>query len=749
MNRLFKDRFFWYVTILVAFVGILTVYSASLPTTFVEEWRLVYIPMQRLAFAIAVLVSSWRFGSRAGWLVCFIAGLFILARHVFLGVTGLSQSEVMDILVELGVILLGILTSWFIGRYQEGTQRLQQSERNLRQAAEEWRTTFDSITEPVSLLSKDFRILRVNKAYANFFNGKPQKLIGKTCYEVAHGTTEPVLGCPHRKAMENKKPASAELYNSDKETFWEVSASPIFDEKGDVIASVHITRDITERKRAEEALRQREERHRTILQTAMDGFWMSDMDGRILEVNETYCRMSGYSAQELLAMHISDLEAAEMASDTTAHMRNIVEKGEHRFESRHRRKDGSLYDVEISVQYQPDKSGQFISFCRDVTKHKLAEVESQQLRDKAEISSRLASVGEMAAGIAHEINNPLTGVIGFSEILLTENLPPEIKEQLRIIADGSQRVKDIVKRMLTFARQNKPMKISANIHELIDNTLGIRSYVLKTANIEVIRDYDPSLPWITADPSQLQQVFLNLIVNAEYAMKKAHDKGNLTITTEAKDKHIRISFRDDGPGMSPEIIKKLFNPFFTTKDPGEGTGLGLSLSRSIILEHNGTIGVESEPGKGANFIITLPVTLTMEEAISDTTADTTALIEKVRAARILVVDDEYAIRTLVSKILATSGHTVDTTGEPEVVLLKLENTSYDVVILDMRMPDMSGMELYAKIIEKHPELTRKVIFITGDTSDLDVRDYLNQNDLPYISKPFDRETLIQNVRRLL
>jgi PAS domain S-box-containing protein len=510
--------------------------------------------------------------------------------------------------------------------------------------------------------------------------------------------------------------------------------------------------DVTGRKQAKEALDSQNVLLASLIDSPADILIFSlDREYRYTAFNESHRKemrkiwKADIKVGANLLELITNLEARGLAKQSI----DRTFSGES-FTEEQQQPDHNIY-YEFNWSPIREKNGEIIgctAFIRDITEFKKAEEEKHKLEEKAQITSRLAAVGEMASGIAHEINNPLTGVIGFSELLLTENLPPEIKGQLQIIADGGQRVKNIVRGMLTFAHQTRLVKTSVNINDLIDNTLGIRSYVLRTANIEVIRDFDPDLPCVTADPGQLQQVFLNLIVNAEFAMKKAHDKGNLIITTEAKDGHIRISFRDDGPGMSPEIINKIFNPFFTTKAPGEGTGLGLSLSRSIILEHAGTIGVESEPGKGTNFIITLPVT-TKEEAISETKADIIASPEKVRAARILVVDDEDAIRSLVSKILTTSGHTVDTIGDPDVVLLKLENISYDVVIVDIRMPGMSGMELYDKITEKHPELARKVIFITGDTSDLNVGDYLNQHDLPYISKPFDRATLLQKVNGLL
>ena len=387
---------------------------------------------------------------------------------------------------------------------------------------------------------------------------------------------------------------------------------------------------------------------------------------------------------------------------------------------------------------------------QDITDRKQAEVENLRLREKAEMSSRLAAIGEMAAGIAHEINNPLTGVIGFSELLADrQDLPADVQEELKIISGGGNRVKDIVRRMLTFARQNKPVKASANINELIDNTLEIRSYVLRTANIEVIRNYDPSLPWVTVDPGQMQQVFLNLIVNAEYAMKKAHGKGTLVITTEKNDGHISISFKDDGMGMSQETKAKVFNPFFTTKQVNEGTGLGLSLSRSIILEHDGTIEVESEPGQGTTFIITLPVTPADEGKAPELTVDSQTSPENFKSARILVVDDEEGIRKLVSTILVKSGHVVDVTGDSVDAFEKLGSNTYDVIICDIRIPGMSGMEVYKLTLEAHPELTGKFIFITGDTSDETTRVFLEKNKLTYVTKPFDKNNLMKKVQELL
>ena len=613
-------------------------------------------------------------------------------------------------------------------------EHLRQAQVELDASRERYFALYDLAPLGYCILSDQGLILEANLTVATLLGVDKDALVKQpiTRFILKEDQDIYYLHCKH--LFESGKPHASELrmVKKDGTAFWtHLAATVAQNPEGGPVCRVVLS-DITDRKRSEEQ----------IVHLAsfpeLNPHPVSEFaaDGSVIYTNAV-TRHLFPDIEALGAQHPFLIEwevvVSQLKNKPVDHMAREVRVGER-------------YYLQ-TVQYI-EAQNSFRVYALDITERKWAEAENRRLRDKAEISSRLAAVGEMAAGIAHEINNPLTSVIGYSELLLEQNLPPDVKEQLQIIADGSQRVKDIVRHMLTFARQTRLVKTSANINDLIDNTLGIRSYVLRTANIEVIRDFNLDLPLMTADPGQLQQVFLNLIVNAEFAMKKAHDKGNLTITTEQNDGHIRISFRDDGPGMSPEIIKKVFNPFFTTKDLGEGTGLGLSLSRSIILEHNGTIEVESKLGQGANFIITLPIAPALEEAISDTTDNTASPPEKVRVARILVVDDEYAIRTLVSKILTTSGHTVDTIGDPDVVLLKLENTSYDVVIMDIRMPGMSGMELYTKITKQHPELAKKIIFITGDTSDLNIRDYLKHH-VPYITKPFDRKTLLKQVNRLL
>jgi len=355
------------------------------------------------------------------------------------------------------------------------------AEDEVKRAAEEWRTTFNSITDSVSICDKDFRLIRVNQAFADVVKMKPEKLIGKHCYEVFHGTSEPIPNCPHKQTIKTKKPAMAEFFEPHLGIHLEVATSPIFNERGEVVASVHIVRDITERRNMQ---------------------------------------------QQLI------------------------------------------------------------------------------------LTDRLASIGELSSGIAHELNNPLTAIIGFSDLLLGEDISDDIKEDLEVINREAKRTAGVVRNLLTFARGRPEEKQLVDINKVIQNVLDLRAYEQRVNNIEVDTQLVANLPEVLADGFQLQQVFLNIVINAEHFMSEAHGRGRLTVTTEWVGDIVRASFADDGPGIPPENLSHLFNPFFTTKEVGKGTGLGLSISYGIISAHDGRIYTESELGKGATFVVELPVPAT-------------------------------------------------------------------------------------------------------------------------------------------
>ncbi|MGA7843991.1 MAG: PAS domain S-box protein [Dehalococcoidales bacterium] len=364
-----------------------------------------------------------------------------------------------------------------VGNFMDITER-KLAEDKLEQAAQEWRTTFDSITDIIIIQDKDNRITRSNKAAADLLKTTPKELLGHLCQEALHGTAEPPVNCPHLETLRTGKPAEAEIYNQQLEAYFHEVTSPIFNEKGEVIGSIMVARDVTKQKRMEEQL--------------------------------------------------------------------IV-------------------------------------------------------------TNRLASIGELSSGIAHELNNPLTSVIGFSQLLMQGDVPDNMKENLATIYEEAQRAAVIVKNLLTFARKHAPVKQLTQVNTVIEGVLKLRAYEEKVNNIEVEKHLDASLSEIMMDPFQMQQVFLNIIVNAEFAMLEAHHKGKLTIATERVDNIVKISFADDGPGITEANLKRIFDPFFTTKEVGKGTGLGLSICHGIVTEHGGRIYVNSEYGYGATFTVELPL----------------------------------------------------------------------------------------------------------------------------------------------
>jgi len=242
----------------------------------------------------------------------------------------------------------------------------------------------------------------------------------------------------------------------------------------------------------------------------------------------------------------------------------------------------------------------YVLYLTDITDER-SKQESLYLTD------RLASIGEMASGIAHELNNPLTSIIGLSEIVIRGEVPDSIKEDMNLIKSESHRAAGIVRNLLSFARKATAIKQPTQINKIIDDVLKLRSYEHGVHNIKIIKELDPELPQVMIDPAQVQQVFINIILNAEYAMVNAYGKGTLRIKSEIADNMLKVSFSDDGPGIEPENLRHIFDPFFTTKEVGKGTGLGLSICYGIITSHNGRIYATSEPGKGATFIIDLPL----------------------------------------------------------------------------------------------------------------------------------------------
>jgi signal transduction histidine kinase/CheY-like chemotaxis protein len=353
-------------------------------------------------------------------------------------------------------------------------------------------------------------------------------------------------------------------------------------------------------------------------------------------------------------------------------------------------------------------------------------------------SEKLSGIGEFVAGVAHELNNPLTSVMGFSELLGRAEASPQHKRHLEMIHKSALRCQKIVQSLLSFARRHAPERKLASINELVLNTLDFLSYQLRTSNIEATTDLDLSLPAAMVDPHQLQQVFLNIVNNARQAMEAHRGSGKIQVKTQRHGEMVHVVFKDDGPGISEQNLKKIFDPFFTTKEVGKGTGLGLSLCYGIVKEHGGSIQVRSREGDGATFIIELPLT-TSPAPVSASPATPRATPEKPPAhsgKRILVIDDEEGILEVLKETLSESGYRVDTARDGESALDRASQNHYDLALCDWKMPGLNGEEVYEKLRSMNPALSDRMIFITGDVINEKTKSFLTARNKVCLSKPF-------------
>jgi PAS domain S-box-containing protein len=379
----------------------------------------------------------------------------------------------------------------------------------------------------------------------------------------------------------------------------------VWDTGGRIVRYQGTLVDVTERRGMEKALRRQEEFQRYLLESFPDLILVIDLNGRYSFVSSRIHDLRGYKPEDLLGKKVEEEqdyspELFALYSDLTSGKKMF---GTCDYIARHR--DGSwrtmrasaspLFDAENKV------SGAIVSV-RDITVEKKLEQQIIQ-------SERLAAMGQMIGGFAHELNNPLTSILGMSELLQEGEAPEGVRRQMVVLQQQARRAAEIVQNLMYFSRPPAPGKSPIDLGELVQRTLHLHAYSLRKSNITV--DFlKESVPAVSGDAHQLMQVFLNLILNSEQAMREVRDRGTLRIRIEKHEKSISVVFQDDGPGISPEILPNIFDPFYTTKRPGRGTGLGLSISKAILREHNGNVEATSGPGGGAVFTVTLPLTAT-------------------------------------------------------------------------------------------------------------------------------------------
>jgi len=513
-----------------------------------------------------------------------------------------------------------------------------------------------------------------------------------------------------------------------------------------VIGIVAYLKDITDRKRAERDLLETKEYYENLVGSAGDAIIAVDPELKITVWNTGAERIFGYTQEEALGKPAHILLGGVDKSEEVEQMGRHSLEGHwlEPYEAKRYRKDGTAVWVCVTTSPVLDADGKTAGLSviyKDIT-------EDKRIREQLMQSDKMSSLGELISGVAHELNNPLTSVIGFSQLsILQTDLSPKVRENLEKVVSEAERASHIVQNLLTFARQRKPEKHTVFINHLLRETLDLRTYHFRVNNIEVVEELDAQLPQTVADPYQLQQVFLNVVTNAEQAMAEARGRGTLTIRTshwqDAERKPwVRVEIEDDGPGIAAEHLSHIFDPFFTTKQEGKGTGLGLSMCYGIVQEHGGRISIQTEPGQGANFIIDLPLAVEEVQMKEDKRLRE---VDIPPGRSVLAVDDDEVLLDMFSQLLEEWDHRVETALSGQSTIQMLQARDYDLIIMDYKMPDMDGRNVYQWLKDRKPHLTSRVLIMTGDTVSSETQAFLDETGLPYLAKPFS----IQDARTLI
>jgi two-component system cell cycle sensor histidine kinase/response regulator CckA len=436
-----------------------------------------------------------------------------------------------------------------------------------------------------------------------------------------------------------------------------------------------------------------------------------------------------------------------------------------------RRVDGAPIWVEVTASASYARGGNpsgspepatlhIEALIRDVSERKKLDDQSRDGRYQLLQAEKMAALGQTISGVAHELNNPLATILSWAERLAERSVDDKTRQGLEVILAESERAARIVRNLLTFARKRQTTRAMVDLNQVVRETLALRAYEQKVSNVQVVEALASGLPEVFADGHQIKQVLLNLVINAEQACIGANGRGTIVVRTshDADRGSAVLEVNDDGPGIAVEKQGRVFDPFFTTKEVGQGTGLGLTVAYAIVQEHSGRIWLESSSAKatedrsrptGTSFFVELPVSGQHLNAPAARAAQQPISLEAFKGLRVLVVEDEPALAVAVSEALEDAGFTVDRAGDGEEGLTRLTEANYDLIVCDLKMPRIDGMQFYRAMAAATPALARRVIFVTGDVAGTDAERFLEETACRWLSKPFRLGDLLRAARDTL
>ena len=619
------------------------------------------------------------------------------------------------------------------------------AEEILRESEEKYRSILENIQDGYIEVDLAGNFTFVNDVVCRRLGYSREELIGMNNRQYTDETTAKKTYQLYNRVYRTGEPVrnfEQEVIRKDgTRGIYELSVSLIKNPEGEPVGFRSISRDVTERKRAEEVLRQSEERYRTILESIEDGYYEVDLAGNFTFVNDSICRIWGYPEEELMGMNDRQYIHKETAKRIYQVFNHVFKTGESgRCNHEVLRKDGTKKYVEVSISLRKDALGKPIGFrgiTRDITDRKRIEEQLFQ-------AEKLRAVGEMASGVAHDFNNALAAILGNTQLLLYTAQDEGLKETLKIIEKVAKDSSQTVRRLQDFTRKPVPQELfKVDINAIVKDSIEITKPKWKDEAqskgipIEMVSNLE-DVPFASGNASELREVFTNIIFNAIEAM---HEGGKIEIRTFKKRRDVFIQISDTGVGIAEEAKKRIFEPFFTTK-PFTNTGLGLSMSYGIVKRFGGEIEVESKVGQGTTFTIILPIGEDeKEEAVEPQP------IKKGRKARILVIDDDEFIRSVLSRTLVQADHqvTLAEDGGKGVQLFKEGN--FDLVLTDLGMPGVSGWQVCRMIKEVSPRTPVGMITGWGDERN---RSKMEEYGLDFfISKPFDLAQILNVVAEIM
>lgn len=651
---------------------------------------------------------------------------------------------------------------YLISTYVDISERLK-AEQALKDSEVRFKAILEDQTEYISRLDADLHVTFANGAYKRAYLPDPenQDVVGLNILTLIADQEERER---YRDSMLRLTPDNpilkSELWErvADGSLQWQAwTDRALFDETGTLTGFQSVGRDITEKKIAEDALAANLRERDAIVTGAIDAIVSIDSEGRIRDFNAAAEHMFGYARSEAKGQLVRDLiiphehrgahdaGLARYLEDPSS--RSIV--GE-RIELEGLKKNGDRFPIELAVV---DASGEdqilFVAYVRDLTKARELETTLERQRQAIAQSEKMSALGSLLASVAHELNNPLSVVIGQASLLSELAADDGTRDRGDRIKRAADRCANIIKTFLAMARQ-KPVTFEVFCPTRpVAESVELVEYSLKTSGIELTVDIADNLPMLNGDATQIGQILTNLLVNAQHALSDCPQPRAVCLTVRPSDTGEQVVFRvaDNGRGIPPEHHERIFEPFFTTKDEGSGTGIGLAVAHNISVVHGGSLRLLDDQN-GAVFELSLPV---HDGAGSHAAGEApVAPAKPANPIRILVVDDEAEVAKTVAETLDLSGYECQTAIGGDEALNLLEHDGFDIILSDLRMPDIAGPELYQLIGERLPEYRTRFGFFTGDTLSANASRFLSRESVPHIEKPFTRtalERLVLEVRR--